>query len=113
MRGLVNLGMSTLEGVLPRNDHEVALGAGSAERVGKSVGDELTVVGDYGTRTATVTGIVVLPSVGAFLSDRAGLGTGGLLSAPFFARSPGRPTSTTCSAASSLSTSATESIRNS
>ena len=84
VRGLVDLGLPTLHGSLPRNDHEVALGSTSAERIGASVGDAVTVKTDFGERDATVTGIVVLPAIGAFLSDRAGLGTGILLSAPFF-----------------------------
>jgi hypothetical protein len=81
---LVDLGMPKLDGVLPRNDHEVALGSTSAKRLGVSVGDQVAVNTDLGARDATVTGIVVLPSVGAFLSDRVGLGTGILLSAPLF-----------------------------
>jgi hypothetical protein len=84
VRGLVDLGLPTLHGSLPRNDHEVALGSTSAERIGASVGDAVTVETDFGERDAIVTGIVVLPAIGAFLSDRAGLGTGILLSAPFF-----------------------------
>jgi hypothetical protein len=84
VHGLVDLGLPTLHGSLPRNDHEVALGSTSAERIGASVGDAVTVGTDFGEREAIVTGIVVLPAVGAFLSDRAGLGTGILLSAPFF-----------------------------
>ena len=77
--GLADLGLPTLEGELPRNDHEVALGSTSAERLDVSVGDQVTVETDFGERDAMVTGIVVLPSIGAFLSDRAGLGTGILL----------------------------------
>jgi hypothetical protein len=84
IRGLADLGLPTLDGVLPRNDHEVALGSNSADRLGVSVGDQVAVETDFGERDATVTGIVVLPAIGAFLSDRAGLGTGILLSAPFF-----------------------------
>jgi|GEM_PF-2819557 len=84
VHGLVDLGLPTLHGSLPRNDHEVALGSTSAKRIGASVGDSVTVKTDFGERDAIVTGIVVLPAVGAFLSDRAGLGTGILLSAPFF-----------------------------
>lgn len=84
VRGLADLGLVALDGGLPRNDHEVALGPKSAERLGVSVGDHVAVETDFGERDATVTGIVVLPAIGAFLSDRAGLGTGILLSAPFF-----------------------------
>ncbi|MGZ4723671.1 MAG: FtsX-like permease family protein [Ilumatobacteraceae bacterium] len=84
VRGLVDLGLPTLDGVLPRNDHEVALGSTSAHRIGVSVGDHVAVETDFGERDATVTGIVVLPAIGAFLSDRAGLGSGILLSREFF-----------------------------
>ncbi|MBK5333460.1 MAG: FtsX-like permease family protein, partial [Ilumatobacteraceae bacterium] len=84
LHGLVDLGLPTLRGALPRNDHEVALGSTSAKRIGVSVGDHVAVETDFGERDATVTGIVVLPAIGAFLSDRAGLGTGILMSTPFF-----------------------------
>ena len=39
VHGLVDLGLPSLHGSLPRNDHEVALGSTSAERIGASVGD--------------------------------------------------------------------------
>ena len=84
VRGLADLGLLAVDGEPPRDDHEIALGPNSAERLGVSVGDHVAVETDYGEREATVTGIVVLPAVGAFLSDRAGLGTGIVLSAPFF-----------------------------
>lgn len=84
VQGLVDLGLPTVRGSLPRRDHEVALGSTSAERLGVSVGDTVAVATDFGERDAIVTGVVVLPAIGAFLSDRAGLGTGILLSAPFF-----------------------------
>ena len=84
LRGLVDLGLPTLHGALPRNDHEVAIGSTSAARIGVSVGDRVAVETDFGERDATVTGIVVLPAIGAFLSDRAGMGVGILLSEPFF-----------------------------
>jgi hypothetical protein len=40
---------------------------------------------EFGDRQAKITGIVVLPPVGAFLADRAELGSGMLVSGPFFA----------------------------
>jgi hypothetical protein len=82
--GFEDLGMSTVEGALPSADDEVALGSVSARQVGVSVGDRVTVETDFGARDATVTGLVVLPAVGALFSDSAGLGTGILMSEPFF-----------------------------
>jgi FtsX-like permease family len=84
IRGMADLPLTVLHGVLPRNDHEVALGSTSANRIGVSVGDHVSVATDFGTRDAVVTGIVVMPAIGTFLADRAGLGTGIMLSAPFF-----------------------------
>ncbi|MEP7203019.1 MAG: FtsX-like permease family protein [Ilumatobacteraceae bacterium] len=79
------LGLTTIKGSLPRADHEVALGARSAALAGVSVGDVVTVETQFGQRDATVTGLVVMPAVGSLLADRAGVGVGILLSAPFYA----------------------------
>ncbi|HSB87560.1 MAG TPA: hypothetical protein VLD86_14710, partial [Ilumatobacteraceae bacterium] len=82
--GLADLGISVVEGSLPRTDSEVALGSRSADAAGLSVGDSAVVSTEFGDRDATVSGIVVMPPVGAFLSDRAALGTGMLTSGSFF-----------------------------
>ncbi|MGH8774580.1 MAG: FtsX-like permease family protein [Jiangellaceae bacterium] len=83
-RGFDNLPVAVVEGALPVGDAQVALGAQSAERLGVGIGDQVTVATTYGARTGTISGLVVLPPLGPFVSDRAGLGTGALLPAPFF-----------------------------
>jgi hypothetical protein len=82
-RGFDDLPVELVAGALPRADGEIALGARSAARLGKVVGDQVSVSNLYGERSATVSGLVVLPPVGPFLSDRAGLGTAALLPEPF------------------------------
>jgi putative ABC transport system permease protein len=68
-----------LEGDLPSGDGELALGATTAEELGVEVGDRVTVAGFLGEREATVAGLVVLPDVGPFQSDRTSLAVGALL----------------------------------
>ena len=85
VQGFADLELTTIRGSLPRTDDEVALGARSAQLAGASVGDRVTVETQFGARDATVTGLVVLPPVGSLFSDRAGLGVGVLMSAPFYA----------------------------
>lgn len=82
--GLSNAGISVVDGELPRADHEIALGSVSARQLGLHVGDDVEVQTEYGARQATVTGTVVLPPVGAFMSDRTELGNGVWSSGPFF-----------------------------
>ncbi len=84
VEGFEQLGVTTIDGSLPHADDEVALGARSALLAGASVGDRVTVATQFGTREATVTGIVVLPPVGSLYADRAGLGLGILMPAPFY-----------------------------
>jgi len=84
-RGFDDFPLQLIAGALPRGDGEIALGARSAAGLGKAVGDQVSVSILYGERSATVSGLVVLPPVGPFLSERAGLGTGALLPAPFLA----------------------------
>jgi hypothetical protein len=62
----------------------VALGSRTARELGIDPGNEIDVETFFGGATATVTGTVVLPAVGPYESDRAGPGTGVLLSRPFF-----------------------------
>ncbi len=85
IHGFADVGLPMIAGVMPRHDHEVALGSMSAKRLGVSVGAAVHVVTDYGERDATVTGIAVMPAIGPFLADPAGLGTGIVLSAPMLA----------------------------
>jgi hypothetical protein len=82
--GLSNAGISVITGTLPRQDHQIALGSVSARQLGLHVGDSVDVETEYGSRQAQITGLVVLPPIGAFLSDRAELGNGVLSSGPFF-----------------------------
>ncbi len=74
-----------IDGELPAGPGEIALGAESADELGIEVGDTVSVVTSYGDAPATVTGLVVLPPVGPYQSDRAATGRGALLSERFFA----------------------------
>ena len=78
------LPLPVIEGELPSEPAEVAVGLQTSEELEIGIGDELTVGSDFGEVAAQVTGVVVLPSLGVFESDRAGTGTGVLLSAPLF-----------------------------
>ena len=84
VQGFEQLGLTTIRGSLPRTDDEVALGARSALLAGASVGDRVRSRPNSERGDATVTGVVVLPPVGSMFSDRAGLGVGILMSAPFY-----------------------------
>lgn len=79
-----SLPLPVIEGDLPSEAAEVALGLQTSEDLDLGIGDELTVSSDFGEAAARVTGLVVLPSLGVFESDRAGTGTGVLVSAPLF-----------------------------
>jgi putative ABC transport system permease protein len=69
-------------GRLPAGPHQVALAARTASDLGVGVGDEVDVAGEgVEPATATVTAIVVLPALGAYIADRTGPGTGALLPA--------------------------------
>jgi predicted lysophospholipase L1 biosynthesis ABC-type transport system permease subunit len=68
----------------PRGADEIALGSRTARDLGVDVGDEVTVQSPNGERSARVSGLVVLPAIGPFESDRASLGNGVLLSIAFF-----------------------------
>lgn len=83
--GFDDLPVPVVEGRMPTGDDEIGLGALTAERLGVGVGDQVAVSTPTGERAATVEGLVVLPPVGPFESDRASLGTGVLLPARFLA----------------------------
>jgi putative ABC transport system permease protein len=85
-RGFDAFAVPVVDGRLPTGDDEIALGARSAERLDLGIGDRVTLGTTYGERDAEVTGLVVLPSIGPFQSERAGLGTGALLSRPLLQR---------------------------
>jgi FtsX-like permease family len=82
-RAFMDLALPLVRGRMPAGDDEIALGARTAGRLGVDIGDRATVTSNYGERGAVVTGIVVLPPVGPFESDRASLGMGALLPASF------------------------------
>jgi putative ABC transport system permease protein len=67
-------------GRLPRSADEIALGSRSAAERSVGVGDQVSIAGDALRHDrATVTGIVVLPSIGPLQADRATPGRGVLL----------------------------------
>jgi hypothetical protein len=78
--GFEQFDMPVAHGRLPRRAGEIALGARTARSLHVRVGDDVRVSGAYGSGSAKVVGIVVLPAIGALQSDRVSLGTGALLS---------------------------------
>ncbi len=84
--GFERLPLPVIDGALPTGPDQVALGARTAEQLGLTVGDTVTVSSSYGTHTGTVSGLVVMPPLGPYLTDRAGLGTGALLTTAFLER---------------------------
>ena len=61
----------------------IALGVQTAAELGVEVGDEVSLSSYYGTRDATVTATIVLPSIGPYELDRATTGSGALMSRSF------------------------------
>lgn len=70
--------LPVVSGRLPREPGEMALGRTTATRLGVGIGATVRVTSGVGApaRSARIVGLVVLPSIGQFLSDRAGLGAG-------------------------------------
>ncbi len=68
--------LPVLEGALPTADDEVALGASTAAERGLEVGDTVEIAGLVAPTEATITGIVVFPSLGPLFAERVGTGTG-------------------------------------
>ena len=69
--------LTVVDGTLPTQDDQVAVGARTARDRGLHVGDAVTVRGyEVEPRSATVSGIVVLPALGPFQSDRTAPGVG-------------------------------------
>ena len=70
-----------VDGRLPTDAGEVALGSRTAADHGVGVGDHIEIDGEGvgGRHEVTVTGLVVLPPLGPYQSDRAAPGTGMLL----------------------------------
>ena len=73
-----------IDGERPHGPREIALGAETADELGLEIGDTVSVVTSYGEAPATVSGLVVLPPVGPYQSDRAATGRGALLAERFF-----------------------------
>ncbi len=71
-----DLDLPVLEGALPTEGDEVALGAGTAAERGLAVGDTVEIDGLVGPTEATITGIVVFPTLGPLFAERVGTGTG-------------------------------------
>ncbi len=75
-----SLDVPVIRGRLPVAADEVALGSRTAAEHHLGLGDKVTVAGfEVASRRATVTAIVVLPSLGPFQADRAAPGRGILI----------------------------------
>ena len=74
-----DLDLPVLEGALPTARDEVALGASTAAERGLAVGETVEIGGLVGPTEATITGIVVFPSLGPLFAERVGTGTGLLM----------------------------------
>jgi putative ABC transport system permease protein len=66
---------TVVAGRLPVGNDEIAFGRTTARQLDAQIGDEVTLVGDTGTAVYRVTGLVVVPGLGA----NDGLGDGGLV----------------------------------
>lgn len=66
---------TVVAGRLPVGNDEIAFGRVTARDIDARIGDEVTLVGDTGTASYRVTGLVVVPGLGA----NDGLGDGGLV----------------------------------
>ena len=79
--GSSDVDLGVVEGRLPTGAREVALGTRTAADRGIDVGDTVRLGGEgVTTRRARVTGLVVLPTLGPYGSDRAAPGDGMLVS---------------------------------
>ncbi|HEX5097326.1 MAG TPA: FtsX-like permease family protein, partial [Acidimicrobiia bacterium] len=76
--------LPVLDGALPRGVDQVAIGAAVARAMNLAVGDAVDLGGAFAGRRATVSGIVVFPTLGPFMADRVGAGTGLLVSETAF-----------------------------
>lgn len=73
-----------LRGRYPTGPDEIAVGRQTLDELGLGLGDDVEVSSYLGDRAATITGVVVLPALGSYQSNRAESGRGALLSEPFF-----------------------------
>jgi hypothetical protein len=72
-------GFPVLDGRSPTGDDEIALGSSTARDLDLGVGDEVTLGTPFGEIPVTVSGLVVLPELGAFQADRTSLADGVLI----------------------------------
>lgn len=84
-QGFDQLGTPVLRGRYPAGPGEIAVGRQTFEELDLAIGDEVEVSSYYADGTATIAGVVVLPSIGPYGSNRAESGRGALLGAPFLA----------------------------
>ena len=74
-----DLGPPVIDGRLPSGDGEIALGTGTLERLGKSVGDTVRMGEGPSAADLRIVGTVVLPAIGQVNSDHTALGRGALV----------------------------------
>ncbi len=79
-----DLDLSVLDGALPEAGDEVAIGSATAAERGLAIGDEVEIGGAIAPKHATISGIVVFPSLGPLLSERVGTGSGLLVPQALF-----------------------------
>jgi hypothetical protein len=78
-RGRGDVAPPAIEGRLPLDDGEIALGTGTLERLGKHVGDTVRMGQGRSAAELRIVGSVVLPAIGQVNSDHTGLGRGALV----------------------------------
>ena len=74
-----DLGPPIIDGRLPSGDGEIALGTGTLDRLGKSVGDTVRMGKGPTAADLRIVGTVVLPAIGQVNSDHTALGRGALV----------------------------------
>ncbi len=78
-REVPEVDLPVLEGALPRRSDEVALGPTTAKERGIEIGDMVSVGGPIENFDATVTGLVVFPTIGPMFAGTVGGGSGMLV----------------------------------
>jgi hypothetical protein len=74
-----DLGPPVIDGRLPSGNGEIAVGTGTLERLGKTVGDTVRMGEGQGAADLRIVGTVVLPAIGQVNSDHTALGRGALV----------------------------------
>lgn len=83
--GFDELETPVLDGRYPTGSDEIAVGRQTLDELDLRLGDEVEMSSSFGDRPVTISGVVVLPALGPYESNRADSGRGALLSAPLFA----------------------------